>query len=131
MIDSKTAQQKGFNVASSETFASIQQDGIIEQLKALLPDVIDSDNNVLISALKDVVNLANTTSNDKGYELTFAGKGLAREAADPQTDFELHVEQQQSKQFDDTENVVIRGDNLDVLKILYQNYQRGESYQSR
>ncbi len=65
---------------------------------------------------------ANSNSNDQGYELTFAGKGLARAMADSPTGYELKTRWDQSKDFDNTANVVIRGDNLDVLKILYQNY---------
>lgn len=84
--------------------------------------MINSDNQLNIKALNDLLSLANTTSNNQGYELTFAGKGLAQAKADIATSKELKIEAEQSKQFDITHNVIIRGDNLDCLKILYKNY---------
>ncbi len=98
------------------------QDKLIDQIKSLLPSLVNSDGQADAKALTDVIDSANTTSNNQGYELTFAGKGLARAQANEPTLMELKPEPQQSKNADDTENVVIRGDNLDALKILYQNY---------
>lgn len=94
----------------------------IAQIKALLPNVINSDNQLDIKALNDLLGAINTTSNNQGYELTFAGKGLARAKADEKTTKELKIEPLQSKNFDATDNVIIRGDNIDSLKILYKNY---------
>ncbi len=122
MIDKKQTKAKGVKViVRDETFAD-RTAATIAQLKQLLPNVINSDNQLDALALADVLDIANTTSNNQGYELTFAGKGIARTKADSPTNFELKTELAQSKNFDETDNVVIRGDNIDVLKILYQNY---------
>ena len=91
-------------------------------LKQLFPEVINADGQLNIEALKDVIDIAQTTANNKGYELTFAGKGLAKAKASSETAYELKAQTEQSKDFDTSQNVVIRGDNLEVLKILKANY---------
>jgi adenine-specific DNA-methyltransferase len=72
--------------------------------------------------LLEILGQENTTKNNQGYELTFAGKGIANYKTQIPTKYELKVENEQSKNFDNTNNIIIRGDNLDVLKILKQNY---------
>ncbi len=122
MIDKKQAEAKGVRIIDSNETLANSTAATIAQLKSLLPKVINSDNQLDARALADVLDIANTTSNNQGYELTFAGKGIARAKADSPTNLELKTELIQSKNFDETDNVVIRGDNIDVLKILYQNY---------
>jgi adenine-specific DNA-methyltransferase len=95
----------------------------IKQIKELLPNVVNSDNTLNTQALEDILDISKTTANNQGYELTFAGKGLAKAQKDVPTLKELKTELKQSKDFDNTENIIIRGDNLDVLKILKQNYK--------
>ena len=120
MIDKKQAQENGFKIIESNQTLSKEKNEKLEQLKKLIPNLVNSDNQVDTNALQDFIDIAQTTSNNKGYELTFAGKGIARAKADSETPFELQFEPEQSKNMG--ENVVIRGDNLEVLKILKQNY---------
>ncbi len=94
----------------------------LKVLKQLFPEVINSDGQLDINALQDFISLNQTTANNKGYELTFAGKGLAKARASSETPYELKTETEQSKNWHSTENVMIRGDNLEVLKILKANY---------
>jgi adenine-specific DNA-methyltransferase len=122
MIPKDIASKHNINIIDTQTTLSDAKQERIEQIKALLPNVINSDNQLDIKALNDLLSLSNTTSNNQGYELTFAGKGLARAKADEKTTKELKIELSQSKNFDTTDNVIIRGDNLDCLKILYKNY---------
>ena len=122
MINKSQAEQNNLNIIDSSQVLQDDKNQIIEKLKQLLPNVINSDNQLDTRALQDVLNIANTTSNNQGYELTFAGKGIAKAKADEPTTKELKVELEQSKDFDNTENVVIRGDNIDTLKILKANY---------
>ena len=122
MIGKEEAQKKGIGTVDSNARLESDRDALRDKLRELLSELVNSDGQVDVKALRDVVDVANSTSNDQGYELTFAGKGLARVQADSPTDYELQTELEQSKDFDNTSNVVIRGDNLDALKILYQNY---------
>lgn len=122
MIDKAEAQRLGVSTIESKNTIENKNTQLIEKLKALLPNVINSDNQLDVKALQDAVDSTQTTSNNQGYELTFAGKGLARAEATRPTTKELTVQHKQSKQFDTTKNVVIRGDNIDALKILSENY---------
>lgn len=122
MIDKEAAKQNGLDILESQNIMKQDKNLKLQQLKELIPNLVNGDNQLNTNALKDFIDIANTTSNNKGYELTFAGKGLAKAQADIETTQELKTEKQQSKNFDTTDNVVIRGDNLEVLKILKQNY---------
>ncbi len=122
MIDKTQAQQHGINTIDSTHTQSTHKDETIEKLKKLIPEIVSSDGQLNTEALKDVIDISHTTANNKGYELTFAGKGIAKAKASSETKYELQVEHTQSKQFETTGNVVIRGDNIEVLKILKQNY---------
>ena len=122
MIDKTEAQTEGYRVA--RTRMDEERAHKLDALKKLVPAFVNSDEAVNIGAIVDFVGPGNASSNNRGYELTFAGKGLARYLADTETKKELKVEPEQSKNFDETGNVIIRGDNLDVLKILLQSYYR-------
>ncbi len=122
MIKKSEAKNHGVSISDGKKRQESDREELRNKLRELLPGLVNADGHVDVKALRDVVDIANSTSNDQGYELTFAGKGLARAMADSPTDYELKTECAQSKDFDNTDNVVIRGDNLDVLKILYQNY---------
>ena len=122
MIQKETAAKHGIKTIDTTEKIAVQKNEKLIALKNLAPELINSDGQLDVNALQDFVDIANTTSNNKGYELTFAGKGIARAKADTETPFELTAEKPQSKNFDGTQNTVIRGDNLEVLKILKQNY---------
>jgi adenine-specific DNA-methyltransferase len=122
MISKKEATEHNVNVIETDNTLKSAKQERIAKIKELLPSVINSDNQIDLKALYDLVGIENTTSNNQGYELTFAGKGLARAEADRETTKELKAEIEQSKNFDATGNVIIRGDNIDSLKILYKNY---------
>ena len=124
MINKTQARQNKLKIIDSKQVLVADKVDLIMQLKVLLPGVVNGDNQLDVRALADVVDVANTTSNNQGYELTFAGKGIARALADVPTELELKAELGQSKDFDNSQNVVIRGDNLEVLKILQANYHK-------
>jgi len=122
MIDREKAEEKNINIIDLNKSIENDNSEIIEKLKAILPNVINSDNVLNIEALKDIIDISNTTANNQGYELTFAGKGLAKANVNMPITKEIKTELSQSKNFENTDNVVIRGDNLEVLKLLKQNY---------
>jgi len=122
MISKEQAIKNGLNVIDTSTTMTDSKKELIKKVKQLLPNIVNSDNQVDTKALNDLFNITNTTSNNQGYELTFAGKGIARAKADKETTQELKIEAKQSKNFNTTDNVIIRGDNIDALKVLYKNY---------
>ena len=122
MIEQQKAKNLGIKTTmpESETLAKKQQK--LEAIKAILPEAVNADNGLNVEALKTLFGAENMALNNQGYSLNFAGKGLAKAQADTATKLELRAEHAQSKNFDETQNMIIRGDNIDVLKILRQNY---------
>ncbi|MGI9251733.1 MAG: site-specific DNA-methyltransferase [Pseudohongiellaceae bacterium] len=123
MIDKREADKSGFKTEDSGGIMSEHKKARLEQLKSIFPEAVNSDGLLDTEALQSALGVENYVSANQGYGLNFAGKGLARIKADEPTTKELHVEKEQSKDFDKSENVIIRGDNLDVLKILRKNYE--------
>ncbi|MDR2772899.1 MAG: site-specific DNA-methyltransferase, partial [Elusimicrobiota bacterium] len=60
-----------------------------------------------------------------GYGLNFIGRNVAKAKHAKQTDKCLKINKQLSKDFNETGNIVLKGDNLDCLKIL-KNYYSGK-----
>jgi len=122
MINKEELLENNINFIDSEKILKEEKYDKIEKIKEILPDIINSDNVLNIEVLQDLLDITKTTANNQGYELKFAGKGFAKAKVDQPTTKELKAEIKQSKNFDTTENVIIRGDNIDALKILKQNY---------
>ena len=116
MIDKQKAQQKGLNIIDSTK----QNNPLKSMLEQNFPDTL-SEGEVNLKALTMLLGL-DPHSNTQGYELTFTGKGLANTLYTTPTDFELSEEIERSKERESTENSIIIGDNLDVLKILKSAY---------
>ena len=119
MIPIDAARRHGFTVSDG---SDDSHEALVSKLRMLLPGVITEDGLVDVNALQNVVGKERVTTNDQRHELRFAGKGVAGYLAGTPTDMELKTERGQSKDFDATSNVVIKGDNLDVLKILRKSY---------
>ena len=119
MIPRDAAKRRGFGVLDG---SGDGREARMSKLRAMLPGVIAEDGRVDAAALQNSVGKEHVSDGSQRHELRFAGKGIANYLADTPTDKELKTEHGQSKNFDVTSNVVIRGDNLDVLKILRQNY---------
>ena len=116
MIDKQKAQQKGLNIIDSTK----QNNPLKSMLEQNFPDTL-SEGEVNLKALAMLLGL-DPHSNTQGYELTFTGKGLANTLYTTPTEFELSEEVERSKERESTENSIIIGDNLDVLKILKSAY---------
>lgn len=119
LIPRDVAVRSGFNITKSHSDAHKE---LMNKLRSLIPSVVTEDDRVDVDALRKVVGKEYAADSNRRHELKFAGKGVANYLAHSRTDMELKVERGQSKDFETTSNVVIRGDNLDVLKILDQNY---------
>lgn len=128
MIDKDKIKEQ--NIQIIDTTESINP--LFEYLKKNFPQVVDSDNQVSLKTIASLLGV-NNSSNIQGYELTFAGKGLANALYSTSISKELRLEPNQSKiappppeskckENIDTRNAIIRGDNLDVLKLLKSAY---------
>jgi adenine-specific DNA-methyltransferase len=57
-----------------------------------------------------------------GYGLNFVGRNVARAKYAQKTAKELKINRDMSKNFENTQNTVLKGDNIDCLKILKSHY---------
>lgn len=101
----------------------------IEKLTKLFPNVITEkkdDNGNIVKAidfekLKQELSRENL-SDDESYDFTWVGKRQAIIDANTPTNKTLRPCKAESVNWDNTENIYIEGDNLEVLKILQETY---------
>lgn len=116
MIDPKQAKAKGFNIIDSTK----ENNPLKSMLEQHFPETF-AEGQVSLKAIATLLGI-NPSANTQGYELTFTGKGLANALYTTPTEYELREERERSKERESTQNSIIIGDNLDVLKILKSAY---------
>ncbi|MGG5143121.1 site-specific DNA-methyltransferase [Alcaligenes ammonioxydans] len=97
----------------------------IEQLKALFPELITEGAGgvaVNVDVLKALVGDASVTDADEKYGLNWHGKRRARQLALTPSTGTLRPCPEDSVDWDTTQNLLIEGDNLEVLKLLQKSY---------
>jgi len=101
----------------------------LEALRQLFPQAVEVDdkgrirvNPAAIQLALDPGNPAGLRVEEDGYELRWVGKREAYHQAFVPTDKILSAAHAQSKDWDSTGNLLIKGDNLDALKLLRQSY---------
>lgn len=112
MIDIKDVKKE--NIINTKE----NKNKLLEYLKANFPQTI-SDNVPNLNAIMQLLGL-NTKA--QGYELTFTGKALANALYSTPNTKELKFHSHLSKDSENTKNVIIKGDNLDALKLLKSAY---------
>jgi len=109
----------GFTVVGTEN----NENKLLSFLKENYPNVI-RDTEINLEELKTVLGLP-IDEKVNGYGLNFVGRNFARAKYAQKTEKELRLNNTLSKNIDTTENLVLKGDNLDSLKIL-KNHFRGQ-----
>lgn len=97
----------------------------IWQLKALLPELITEGPNgvaVNVDALKALVGDQTITDAEEKYGLNWHGKRRARQLALTPSTGTLRPHPEESVDWGTTKNLMIEGDNLEVLKLLQKSY---------
>ena len=89
-------------------------------LKQLFPEVF-TEGKIDFERLKQVLGEAVDSSRER-YGLTWAGKSEAIKNIQTQSVGTLRPAPEESVNFDTTENLIIEGDNLEVLKLLQKSY---------
>jgi adenine-specific DNA-methyltransferase len=100
-------------------------DGNIEKISELFPNVIvESANGKAIDfeLLKQELSKEIVDGVKEKYQLTWPGKKESIITGNKITTNTLIPEMKKSKNFNDTKNIYIEGDNLEVLKILQESY---------
>ena len=119
-LDMKTANiadknyeilSKLFPNAITETITGYNEDG-----KAIVERAVDAD------ILRQEISCQVVEGKDERYQFTWPDKKKAILLANAPISATLRPCKEESVDFDDTENVYIEGDNLDVLKILQETY---------
>lgn len=106
----------GFMVVGTEN----NENKLLSFLKENYPNVI-RDTEINLEELKAVLGLP-VDEKVNGYGLNFVGRNFARAKYAQKTEKELRLNNTLSKNIDTTENLVLKGDNLDSLKILKSHY---------
>lgn len=106
----------GFTVVGTEN----NENKLLSFLKENYPNVI-RDTEINLEELKTVLGLP-IDEKVNGYGLNFVGRNFARAKYAQKTEKELRLNNTLSKNIDTTENLVLKGDNLDSLKILKTHY---------
>lgn len=99
--------------------------GNIDQLKTLFPELITEGPNgtaVNVDVLKALVGDQTVTDADEKYGLNWHGKRRARQLALTPSTGTLRPCPDESVDWDTTQNLMIEGDNLEVLKLLQKSY---------
>ena len=108
--------QAGFTVVGTEN----NENKLLHFLKEHYPSVI-KDNEIDLNELKAIAGLP-IDEKVNGYGLNFVGRNFARAKYAQKTAKELKLNKNVSKNIDTTQNLVLKGDNLDSLKILKSYY---------
>ena len=106
----------GYSVVGSEN----NDNKLLSFLKENYPSVI-KDSEIDLNELKVIAGLP-IDEKVNGYGLNFVGRNFARAKYAQKTEKELQLNTSFSKKIDTTQNLVLKGDNLDSLKILKNHY---------
>ena len=106
----------GYTVVGSED----NENKLLNFLKEHFPSVIKG-NEINLNELKAIAGFP-IDEKVNGYGLNFVGRNFARAKYAQKTEKKLLLNNTLSKNIDTTENLVLKGDNLDSLKILKNHY---------
>jgi adenine-specific DNA-methyltransferase len=97
----------------------------IQKLSELFPNCVTEDGSgksIDFDALKQELSSNIVEGNKERYQLTWPGKAESLVTANTPINKTLRPSRKESKDFDNTENLYIEGDNLEVLKLLQETY---------
>jgi adenine-specific DNA-methyltransferase len=94
----------------------------LAQLKNLMPDLFTNDGQLNINELKKVIDPSLVTETER-YEFRWFGKSNAKREAFTPTDATLAYDENRSVNPTESENIIIEGENLAVLKLLSNSYR--------
>lgn len=115
MIEATSLEAQSANVAADN----------LAQLKALFPELVTEGENgpaINIDVLKALVGDATVTDAEEKYGLNWHGKRAARQLALTPSTGTLRPCPDESVDWETTKNLMIEGDNLEVLKLLQKSY---------
>ena len=93
----------------------------IKKLKEIFPEVF-VEGKVNFDVLRQIFGGGGVDTSKERYSLNWNGKSEARQRALEASTGTLRPAKEESKNWDNTENIYIEGDNLEVLKLLQKSY---------
>ena len=121
----KDSMMQKIEAASPEAQSANLVAASVAQLKALFPELMTEGPNgpaVNLDVLKALVGDATVTDAEEKYGLNWHGKRAARQLAFTPSTGTLRPCPHESVDWDTTKNLMIEGDNLEVLKLLQKSY---------
>ncbi len=94
----------------------------LQTLRKLFPDWFTQEGQLDINEVKKATGSPDTGETER-YEFRWFGKSAAKRNAFASTRATLQYDAARSVNADKTENIIIEGENLEVLKILQQGYR--------
>lgn len=91
----------------------------LKTLKQLFPDIFNNEGELNINELKKIVDY---TSNKELYEFTWNGKSVSKKTAFEPSTATLQYDEVRSVNPKGSDNILIEGENLEVLKLLSSSY---------
>jgi adenine-specific DNA-methyltransferase len=116
----KGANMKKLTASDPATQSADILAGNIEQLKTLFPEAL-TEGKIDFEVLKQLLGGAVDEREEK-YGLNWHGKRRARQLALTPSTGTLRPSPEDSVDWDTTQNLMIEGDNLEVLKLLQKSY---------
>ena len=99
----------------------------LNTLRELFPDWFTQESHLDINEVKKAVNPDSVEETER-YEFRWFGKSAAKRNAFTPTRASLHYDAARSVNADTPENIIIEGENLEVLKILSSSYRGKVKY---
>ena len=93
----------------------------IERLRQIFPECV-SEGQVDFDLLRATLGDAGALADDQAYTFTWAGKQDAFRAIQVPSGASLAPAPEESVNWDTTRHIFIEGENLEVLKLLYNSY---------
>lgn len=94
----------------------------LETLRQMFPDWFTQEGKLDLNEVKKAVNPDGVDETER-YEFRWFGKSKAKRNAFMPTRATLHYDEERSVNPETTENIIIEGENLEVLKILLNSYR--------
>ena len=94
----------------------------LETLKKMFPDLFSNEGDLSINELKKLVKPESATETER-YEFRWFGKTAAKRNAFSPSNATLRYDEQRSVNPSESDNLIIEGENLEVLKLLSTAYR--------
>lgn len=94
---------------------------VLDKFKKLYPPLFNNEGKLSKEELEQLVSDFSTPQTEK-YEFRWAGKQQSKKKAFTRSKATLKSDKKRSVNFDKTKNLIIEGDNLEVLKLLQKSY---------